>query len=76
MQTNGVDIGVFALKCAERVAAGCTLNFSQQDARDLRLSMRRKLLEGRLDTEARKAQNFNKETEKIQITGQDNPKNP
>ena len=35
VQTNGVDCGVFALRCAERIAAGSILNFSQQDARDL-----------------------------------------
>ena len=67
VQTNGVDCGVFALKCAERIAAGCTLNFSQQDAKDLRLSMRREILEGKLDAEGRRVQHVIKKTEKCKV---------
>ena len=67
VQTNGVDCGVFALKCAERIAAGCILNFSQQDAKNLRLSMRREILEGKLDAERRRVQHVIKKTEKCKV---------
>ena len=76
VQENGVDCGVFALKCAEREAKRCALRFSQKDAADFRLSMRREILEGRLDTEERRVhhQNQSKNTGKGKVPNKANRK--
>ena len=52
VQTNGVDCGVFVCQCAERMARGSSLNFSQADLVGTRERMREELLMGEVSTEA------------------------
>ena len=56
VQTNGVDCGVFALQCAERISRKCHLDFNQRDMDRMRVDMIREILEGRLDSHKEKSE--------------------